>query len=138
MGMTNRQRWVLSFLGVLVVLVWVRGLTVPPARSRRLAASMRSAAFKSSEELKPTSTSTSEWGDNPFLVEHRAATPPVVEDTKGHSLAGILWDLKNPVAILDNRLIKVGDQLGPWEVVEIRKEEVILSDGMTTQILRVE
>lgn len=144
--MTDRQRWALIVLGILVALVWIRGLTVRPVRSHR-AAPLKSKVFEPAPvNSEPTPVSRSpaipsrseEWGDNPFLMERRLPTEPVNIGAKGQTLAGILWDPKNPSAIVDNRLVKVGDRIGAWQVVEIRKEEVILSDGMATQSLTVE
>lgn len=82
-----------------------------------------------------------EWRDSPFLVERN--TPRFVEipDNSAEQeiqLQGILWDPQAPTAIVNNRVVGQGDSLGRWEVVEIQKTQVVLSDGSTTRTLRAE
>ena len=71
----KRQRLVLSVLGAVVLLVWVRALEV----------------------------SAAEWGDNPFLVERRTSgeQAPAPERTGEFVLNGILWDVKAPSAVIN-------------------------------------
>lgn len=53
-------------------------------------------------------------------------------------LQGILWDPAAPTAILNNRCVARGDRVGRWEVEEIRRDQVVLSDGSETRVLRPE
>jgi len=73
-------------------------------------------------------------------MERRKAPAAATTTTgpTGPVLNGLLWDPKVPSAIVNSRLVTVGDHLGPWQVIEIQKDRVILSDGATTKTLVVE
>ncbi|MFA4992493.1 MAG: hypothetical protein WC571_00830 [Candidatus Omnitrophota bacterium] len=47
----------------------------------------------------------------------------------GFCLTGILWDKLKPLAIIDGQIAKKGDRIGNKEVVDIKRDRVILSDG---------
>jgi len=138
---SQKQRWILSILGILVVVVWVRGLTAPPTRSRRpapLAQVSRPAPVPDS--TTPSSRkviSDAPWGVNPFLEERQAATPAETGKQYGPVLGGVLWDPKTPSAVVNGRVVTVGEHVGKWTVVEIRRDRVILSDGDAQETLWV-
>lgn len=44
-------------------------------------------------------------------------------------LEGIIWDDKNPLAMINGRVIKIGDMVSGNRVVDIKKDRVILNDG---------
>ncbi len=44
-------------------------------------------------------------------------------------LIGIAWDSAQPKAIINNKIVQVGSQLGRYTVMEISENRVILSDG---------
>jgi len=87
---------------------------------------------------QPSRFHNAPWGDNPFLIERRIALPAEAAGPTDPILSGILWDPEFPSAVVNSRVVAVGDSLGPWQVLEIRKKEVILSDGVNTKVLRVE
>lgn len=138
----KKQRLILGILMAVAIIVWIRNLTVKPVRSHR-PASVSPTVLPSPSSVAPVPSSPqmsryTEWGGNPFEIERRT-TPTLSATTPGgHTLSGILWDPKAPSAVIDNQLVSVGDKLNSWEVVEIHKEEVILSDGLTTQTLKVQ
>ena len=82
-----------------------------------------------------------EWGENPFIADRDrqapAAAPKAPEEEK-ILLQGILWDPLAPTAIVSNRVVARGDRVGRWEVREIQKDRVVLSDGSETRTLRAE
>jgi len=83
-----------------------------------------------------------EWGESPFLAERRN-TPKLDGAVEGFReetilLQGVLWDSKTPTAIINNQVLSKGDRVGRWEVEEIRKTQVVLSDGSETRVLRAE
>lgn len=47
----------------------------------------------------------------------------------GFCLTGILWDKLKPLAIIDGQVAEKGDRIGNKEVVDIKRDRVILSDG---------
>jgi hypothetical protein len=52
-------------------------------------------------------------------------------------LQGILWDNREPQAIINNKVIKPGDEIGPYIVVEIKQRTVVLNDGSNIFELRL-
>ncbi|HQP12536.1 MAG TPA: hypothetical protein PK470_07205, partial [Candidatus Omnitrophota bacterium] len=44
-------------------------------------------------------------------------------------LIGIAWDSAQPKAIINNKIVQVGSQVGRYTVMEIFENRVILSDG---------
>ena len=82
-----------------------------------------------------------EWGENPFLSERNSPKPDEAAEGSPEEvilLQGVLWDPKAPTAIINNRVISKGDPVGRWEVEEIQKDQVVLSDGSETRVLRAE
>ncbi len=82
-----------------------------------------------------------EWGESPFLIDRNAPRSTEIPPNSAEQeirLQGILWDPQAPTAIVNNRVVGQGDSLGRWEVVEIQKTQVVLSDGSTTRTLRAE
>jgi len=72
-----------------------------------------------------------DWGRNPFL-------PEGMEDaSQEHVLMGIVWDEKMPRCVINNRIVGVGDEVAGKRVKEIRRDRVILSDGLKEVELRV-
>ena len=52
-------------------------------------------------------------------------------------LDGIAWDRKSPRAVVNDRIVAVGDEVGGSTVVEIRKDRVILNNGAADFELRL-
>lgn len=44
-------------------------------------------------------------------------------------LKGILWDRKFPQAIFGDRLLKPGERVNSYQILEIKRDSVILTDG---------
>jgi len=63
----------------------------------------------------------SSWGRSPFILQ----------ETTDNELAlnGILWDAKNPQAVINGEIVGVGDKINKYSVVDIDKNKVILNDG---------
>jgi len=66
----------------------------------------------------------SSWGRNPFLI---SGAP--IRRFGGFTINGILWDKKNPLAIINERIVKIGDKIDGNTVVNIKQDRVILNDG---------
>lgn len=83
-----------------------------------------------------------DWGDSPFLAERGGPKPTVMGQTASGEealvLRGILWDPKSPLAIVNDRVVSPGEEIGRWHVVEIQKDRVILSDGSSTREISVQ
>ena len=52
-------------------------------------------------------------------------------------LSGIMWDAKGPLAMINNSVTKVGDEVGQYTVLEIKQNSVILTDGSKDLELRL-
>lgn len=53
-------------------------------------------------------------------------------------LYGVLWDPNGQsIALIDNTEVKVGDQVGLYEVKEIRKDTVVLSSEAESLVLQI-
>ena len=147
----KKQRVILGVLAVLVVAVWTRGLTVKTARPRGSARPAPVAVPRVPPEeeasTEPAAASSQpvtagdgeEWGESPFLVERGGPkVSPAASSGDGATpltLQGILWDAKSPSAVINGEVVGVGDSVGAWQVVEIQKDRVVLSDGASTQTL---
>ena len=107
------------------------GLVLLSALCALLAAGTRAAPAAADED----------WGESPFLIERnapRSSELPAQPAEQEVRLQGILWDPQAPTAIVNNRVVGRGDSVGRWEVLEIQKTQVVLSDGSTTRTLRAE
>ena len=142
--MKHRKRWLIGILVFTAVALWIRGLTIRPTHSVSQPTPVPLSLSKSDHTVRPEPveghsrriSTSAEWGGNPFEKD-RSKTPIVtaVSEPADYRLSGIIWDPKAPSAIVNNRMVSVGDHIGPWKVEEISKTEVILSDGVSTQKL---
>ncbi len=79
------------------------------------------------KSLKARKTSSfKEWGRNPFTL-----TPGMIAESSFH-LLGILWDIKTPQAIINDTIVKVGDVIDGYRVVDVQKNKVILNNANNT------
>lgn len=77
------------------------------------------------------------WKESPFLAERGSKPDSKPGPGRGTlQVQGILWDPEAPTAIVDGRVIGVGDSVGSWKVAEIRKDNLLLAspDGQTREI----
>ena len=58
-------------------------------------------------------------------------------ERSGLTLSGILWDPNAPLAILNGQMVRVGDEIGGYHVLEITQDHVAVSDGTHTIDLRL-
>jgi len=64
------------------------------------------------------------WGRNPFSISGARIMRLGVL-----TINGVLWDKKNPLAIINERIVKIGDKIDGNTVVGIEQDRVILNDG---------
>ena len=76
-------------------------------------------------------TNSMELERDPFFVFTQAKP-------QGLDLHGIFWDAQEPRVIIDGQLLKKGEKVGKYTVIEIRKDRVILGDGQVEKELRIE
>jgi len=67
------------------------------------------------------------------------AVPIVSEKAlqSGVDLTGILWDEAKPLAIIDGHIVKKGSRVGGKTIVDIKKDQVIFSDGEVLSELKL-
>lgn len=78
-------------------------------------------------------SSYSSWGRNPF-------TPGDLADNSGRLIIkGIVWgdDKADTFAIINDKIVKIGDEIGGKRVVEIKKDKVIINDGQNNFELKL-
>ena len=81
------------------------------------------------------------WRESPFLTDRsgqKRSGETVVTGEGSMTLRGILWDPHAPTAIVNDRVLAVGDRFERWQVMEIRKDKIVLSDGASTRELSVQ
>lgn len=66
------------------------------------------------------------WRRDPFTRGGSAA------GVRGLTLSGILWDPQKPIAILNEQMVSVGDEVDDYQVLDIRPDRVLLTDGTET------
>ena len=143
----DKQKRSLIILGAVFLVgaaVWIRGLTVP-VRPRSGAASSQIpvAMFLRSTPVVPSSsqhhvagergrTRFSDWDRSPFLLHGELA-----QGVRGLLLDGIVWDAQNPLAMINNQVLAVGDSVGRSRITRITKTEVFLEEEGSEFILRL-
>jgi hypothetical protein len=96
----------------------------PPASSFQLPAS--SAAVSTQRDAQRRRAEELAWGRDPF------ARGAAAGQLGGLSLSGILWDATSPIAIINGQMLRVGEEIEGFRVVEIVHDRVSLSDGAQT------
>ena len=151
---------VLIVVGVVILvwlLVWLLGPrpeTIQP--SAPLDAMLTIILQGEKPEKKEQEASTEEsvpetWGRDPFAEPYLArfeeretqpdkATRPQTEplsDRPQYKLSAILITEGNRLAVIDDRVYAVGDQIGGETIARITLEHVVLTDGSTERMLKV-
>lgn len=98
------------------------------ARSEQIEKAYREAETRRAEKDIP-------WGRDPF--DMKISLPESDWGVAGIKLEGIMWDEKEPYAIINGEVVKKGDKLGKNTVIQIEKDAVIISDGTKGYRLRV-
>ncbi len=148
MGLSGKQKIILGVLGLVLVLVWARALTSRPhragSRTPEAAGTLARppAVLPAPAPAGPVPEVPPGWEESPFLSGRNApsedgGTAGSPSGERPYQLKGILWDPQRPSAIINNQVVGVGDRLHGWQVMEIQKDRVILSDGATTRELTV-
>lgn len=73
------------------------------------------------------SGNNAEWGRDPFVMDASGVNVQGIEDL---ALNGIAADKENPYAIINNDVVKLGDEINGMTVIEITEDNVVLErDG---------
>ncbi len=79
------------------------------------------------------------WGSDPFYrsVNKKARPVDKPEPTLGWILGGILWNEKNPSAVINKKIVRHGDIVNGAKVVKINKNLVTLHKDNTEFTLNI-
>ena len=64
------------------------------------------------------------------LMRDPFSMQPIKVTSDGLYLSGIAWEEKNSTAIINGKIVKAGDEIDGKTVVDIKKDRVILNDGI--------
>lgn len=90
------------------------------------------AEMAAGEKLSQEKAKLLYWGRDPFVLVQRGE----LFETAATSLVlvGIVWERNKPAkALINNEIYKVGDRVGDIEILEIRKNSVVIKEGETTK-----
>ncbi len=137
--MQDKKLILLVALTVLAVGSFIYGI-VTPSKYKRTTASVQTVSPENSVSLKNLYFGEREkkrseyvvWSRNPFSIK-ASPTSTVVSSL---ILNGISWEEKSPRAVINNRILRVGDQVNGNKVVKIERNFVVLNDGINQFELR--
>jgi hypothetical protein len=117
-------------LGIVFVLVSLNSLSVIRKKTKeKIAVQMPSqgaASTAADAPLTEVSEDKLSWVKDPFSGKLYSSSSEMEL-----RLEGILWDPKNPAAIINGEVVKIGDVLaGGSRIVAIKQNMVVVNDGM--------
>lgn len=123
-----------AVLVVVLMLVWANSCRVLKNRAA-VKGDQLSAAISSpvSNKFVPTVIKDEEaewrqllWVRCPFSGKSFSASQ---ESALHLKLDGIVWDVKDPVAMINGRIFKKGNMIGGNKIVDIKSDRVVINDG---------
>jgi hypothetical protein len=130
--MKDKKIIILGIISVIAVFSLMRGISIT-FKPRRIVSSQASfTAQKGTNTLAVAGISSgrgekkngySSWGRNPFVL------PPVRRSLE-LTVNGILWDTKEPKAVINGQSVGVGDKISIYTVIKIKEDRVLLSNGI--------
>ncbi len=71
-----------------------------------------------------------DWGRDPFFKAK--GSDPIISNSDnnqtGWILNGILYDKKSPTAVINKKIVKLGDKINGAKIIKITKTKVVLKD----------
>jgi type II secretory pathway component PulC len=140
--MADKKTKLLMVLGGLAVLSLTYGIftpsskrrTVPPPAAEAVAPKVpRLLNLSMQIERYPQHGYYDNWGKNPFLPKEVSARRSSVTLI----LNGIVWDPKQPSAVINDHIVGVGDEVLGSKVVAISQNRVVLNNGREDFELRL-
>lgn len=139
----NRKKLVFllcGILGVLLLLLLFKAI-LRPRKEQTL--TKKPSASTTSKETKSTPPSLEKirvgrlksayplWGRNPFIPGS------LIESSDQLILRGIIWDEAGAFAIINDKIVRKGDEIEGRRVMEIKKDRVIINDGQSNFELKL-
>ncbi|MBU1147881.1 MAG: hypothetical protein KKD11_05950 [Candidatus Omnitrophica bacterium] len=133
LGKKERMELTITGIGVIFLIFLVLG-NVQKIQAKKRSMAKSGAAITSSMSAPISfeapeieeSTIKEGWGRDPFSL---GANTPEDIGFEGLAVNGIMWDEDNPLAIINDDVVKVGDMLGGLKVVEITKTSVVMEQN---------
>lgn len=110
---------------------------IAPQRSGRPQRRARTLAEPAGDEAAATADTAPSSEDEVGPVESARLLTAELPDGGTLRLAGITWSPSNPLAMVNGQMLRPGDVIEGFEVVQIGQTAVELSDGRQTIVLRV-
>ena len=136
MNASQSKKAGLAVLVVVMVLVYARALRPPGSGSEAPEPPVPVEASSGSSDggLVALNRSTSREAQRQQLARLEWKRDPFTQGlVQGHVsglvLSGILWDPVQPMALINGALVKVGDALGDYHIIDIAQDHVSLTDG---------
>ena len=118
MGKNKRNLVVLG--AVLLVVIWAWS----PGTARKKGNHTSFPEPPASDNIpRRVKSSFAEWGRNPFMLPGELS-----ESLRGLMLDGIVWDDEKPYAIINNRVLGIGDAIGKSRITAITETAVTLEE----------
>lgn len=129
----DKKKAILVVLAVISVFIWHSGLK-PFSRKKSgvLPVPPLSGSLEQRRGLKKRSNYKN-WGRNPFII-----TKTPVSDSSRLSIGGIVYDEKDICALVNDQVVRAGDEVNGNRVVDIKPDRVILNDGNKDIELKLE
>ncbi len=138
--MKNKKVVIAIILCIGAVISLIYGLTAGSKTRRKPsseAVSVHEAALPArpitSTKRRAAKTDFDSWSRNPFAPK-KTSDKVVVKLT----LSGIIWDDKEPKALINDVVVGIGDKIDENTVVEIEQNRVILNDGTEDIVLTLD
>ena len=138
--MKDKKVLILIVLGIGAAASLIYGVIAPSKRRGRVYTepkpSANKAVYRPAEKIIPTKrrakrTEVDYWGRNPFIPKKgKVAGRP--------TLGGIMWNEKDPKAVIGSEMVSRGDIISGYKIVDILKDRVILKSGAEELILKLE
>jgi len=107
----------------------------PSANAPAVAAAMTAAVPGPAATIDIETEAARSWGEDPFRVV--AAPARQSERAPSWNLGGIIYSASAPLAIINNRTVGVGDEVGGATVVKIDRTQVTLDHAGKAVTLKV-
>lgn len=133
--MKNKKVIILIILGIVALFSLIYGISTPAGGRRSVSVSTTPEVTRQSESAqvpgrtlgikrRAKRTKFASWSRSPFIPKGIPGAP-----SSGLNLKGIMWNEKNPKAMIGDAIVGKGDKIGGNTVIEAKKDRVILNDG---------
>lgn len=137
--MQNKKVIIAIVLCIGAVISLIYGIAAGPKATRRRASiseaispdtTVSPARGIISANRRAAKTEFVSWDRNPF-------TQKKVTGPKELTLSGVIWDEKEPKALINNAVVGIGDEIEGHTVIDIKQDSVILNDGTEDFVLKL-